>query len=161
MQRITRVSLMRPCDGPLSTRYPISSCPRTHCLSQSVVSHPLLHCTGVFPVERGVVRTGRPQCPMLNGRRPGAGSRGRHEFREYDRKANIPFVPANVILPRVILCCRRRGRANGGGRTQCPGWLYRWRPGKRSVLYYQQNIMTQGLSIPTPYRTTGRAGTCK
>ena len=26
----------------------------------------------------------------------------RHEFREYDRKANIPFVPANVILPRVI-----------------------------------------------------------
>ena len=85
--------------------------------------------------------------------------RGRHESRKYDRKANIPFVPANVILPRVILCCRRRGRANGGGRTQCPGLLYRGRPGKLSVLYYQQNIMTQGLCIPTPYRTTGRAGT--
>ena len=124
MQKNTKISPTRPRDGPRSTRYPISSYTRTRWLSPSVVSYTLLHGTGAFPAERG----GRPyrtstmpdaewEVPRSWKRR----GRGRHESREYDRKANIPFVPANVILPRVILCCRRRGRANGGGRTQCPG----------------------------------------
>ena len=77
--------------------------------------------------------------------------RGRHESIEYDRKANIPFVPANVLLPRVILCCRKGGRANDHGRPQC-------------LTYYLLNVYggNQKLSvypIPTPYRFTGRAGT--
>ena len=64
---------------------------------------------GAVPVEGGVVRIGRPQCPMLNGRCPGAGSDAAEVWVvEYDRKANILFVPTNVVLPRVILYCRRR-----------------------------------------------------
>ena len=91
MQKNTKISPMRPRDGPRSTRYPISSYTRTRWLSPSVVSYTLLHGTGAFPAERG----GRPyrtstmpdaewEVPRSWKRR----GRGRHESREYDRKAN-------------------------------------------------------------------------
>ena len=87
---------------------------------------------------------------MLNGRCPGAGSRGRHEFREYDRKANIPFVPANVILPRVIFAAGEEEEPRMWEATMPAMLIIALAIGKLSVSFYQQNIMKQEVAYPDP-----------
>ena len=105
-----RVPLMRPRDGPplLDTLFTLVHRPTGHTSPWS--DCPLLHVTGgAVPVVRGgPVRIGRPQCPMLNGRCLCTGSDAEEVWvqKNVTERQILPFVTANGVLPRVILCCR-------------------------------------------------------
>ena len=114
----------------------------------------------VVPVVRGgAVRIGRPQCPMLNGRCLCTGSDAEEVWvqKNVTERQILPFVTANGVLPRVILCCR--GWCTEG--TQCQLNYNAFGDDIYLTLLRTMAMLMFKMcaSIPTPYMFTGRAGT--